>query len=333
MHQVDPGAGPVTGTAHADLITGSAGADHLLGAAGDDRLEGGGGADILAGGSGDDQLVGGAGSDTYRYDRGQGHDTIIETSRVEGSVIELGPGLAEADLLWHRDGDSLVLEVTDSGETLTYVDWWFRREVAPLEFRFADGTALSAADLDSKIKTGSEGSDTLRSNPRPERLQGLGGDDRLLGKGGDDVLVGGSGNDLLEGGAGSDSYLFAAGWGADLLVEAVDDPLATDRVLFGSGMQPLDLGFSRIEDDLLVARHQSGDSVRIGGWFVDGASIETFHTSDGAVLAGDDVNRLIESMASFTATTGLDWSDAVDQQPDEVRALLAGYWEPTGAAA
>jgi Ca2+-binding RTX toxin-like protein len=192
---------------------------------------------------------------------------------------------------------------------------------------------LSAADLDCKIKTGSEGSDTLRSNPRPERLQGLGGDDRLLGKGGDDVLVGGSGNDLLEGGDGSDSYLFAAGWGADLLVEASDDPLATDRVLFGSGMQPLDLGFSRVEDDLLVARHRSGDSVRISDWFVDGASIETFHTSDGAVLAGDDVNRLIESMASFTATTGLDWSDAVDQQPDEVRALLAGYWETTGAAA
>jgi Ca2+-binding RTX toxin-like protein len=332
-HQVEPGAGPVTGTAYADLVTGSAGADHLLGAAGDDRLDGGGGADILAGGSGADQLIGGAGSDTYRYDRGQGHDTLIETSRVEGSVIELGPGLAEADLLWQRDGDSLVLEVADSGETLTYVDWWFRRDVAPLEVRFADGTALSAADLDRKIKTGTEGSDTLRSNPHPERLQGLGGDDRLLGKGGDDVLVGGSGNDLLEGGDGSDSYLFAAGWGADLLVEEIDDPLATDRVLFGSGMQPLDLGFSRAGDDLLVARHQSGDSVRIGGWFVDGASIEAFHTSDGAVLASDDVNRLIESMASFTATTGLDWSDAVDQQPDEVRALLAGYWETTGAAA
>jgi len=333
-HAVSEAAGVITGTSYADRITGSAGADHLQGAAGDDLIEGGDSSDILDGGMGNDQLVGGNGIDIYRFDRGQGHDVISEMSRVEGSVIELGSGLAEADLLWHRVDDNLVLEVADSGETLTYLDWWNKREVAPIEVQFADGTTLDATDLNIKIKTGSDNNNTLRSNPRPERLQGLDGDDRLLGKGGDDVLVGGSGNDTLVGGDGSDTYLFSTNWGTDLIEEAADDPLSVDTVAFGSGMDSLDLGFVRSGDDLLVEQLRTGDAIRVSDWYAEsGVSIEAFRTSNGATLVGDDVNRLIDSMASFSASSGLDWSEAVAQQPEEVRVLLAGYWElPSGTA-
>ena len=39
----------------------------------------------------------------------------------------------------------------------------------------------------------------------------------LQGGGGNDTLIGGSGNDTLNGGAGNDSFVFAPGFGNDLL--------------------------------------------------------------------------------------------------------------------
>jgi Ca2+-binding RTX toxin-like protein len=300
---------------------------------GNDLIVTGAGDDVLDGGVGDDILEGGTGIDTYRFEYGSGHDTIIETGLTESSIIEIGSGVSLADLDITHDGDHLRLGILGSETSLTYLDWRHRRDVAPLEVRFNDGMQLTETELELKIKTGTDSADTLRSNRRAERLLGHGGDDTLLAKGGDDVLVGGSGNDLLDGGDGSDSYLFTTGSGSDRIVESSDDAISVDRVVFGSGTNPIDLYFSRSGEDLLVEQLNSDDQITIIGWYgSSGASIEQFSAADGSLIAGSEIDQLIESMASFTSSSGMDWSSAVSQQPDEVRTLLADYWaNPTSA--
>lgn len=59
-----------------DELDGGAFADLLEGGTGADTLYGGGGNDELVGGAGDDHLAGGFGSDTYRFEPGDGTDTL-----------------------------------------------------------------------------------------------------------------------------------------------------------------------------------------------------------------------------------------------------------------
>jgi hypothetical protein len=32
-------------------------------------------------------------------------------------------------------------------------------------------------------------------------------------------------------------------------------------------------------------------------------------------------------MASFTATSGLSWDQAIDQRPQDVQAIITAYWQ------
>jgi len=68
----------VSGGDGADKVLGDAGNDTVFGDAGDDTVFGGLGADIVVGGRGDDEVVGGAGNDVFRYERGDGSDTLLD---------------------------------------------------------------------------------------------------------------------------------------------------------------------------------------------------------------------------------------------------------------
>jgi trimeric autotransporter adhesin len=65
---------------------GGAGDDVMLGSQGDDTLYGDSGNDILLGGKGNDVLDGGTGNDLYRYNLGDGADTIVDSGRMGWSV-------------------------------------------------------------------------------------------------------------------------------------------------------------------------------------------------------------------------------------------------------
>ncbi|WP_459789796.1 cadherin domain-containing protein [Alteriqipengyuania sp. 357] len=89
-----------------DMVAGDDGRDLVIGGLGDDRLMGGRGADaitgddgaddiyggddddVIAGGRGDgDLLVGGAGNDTFKYSRGDGHDTAFDDYAASWQVV------------------------------------------------------------------------------------------------------------------------------------------------------------------------------------------------------------------------------------------------------
>ncbi|MCM1157335.1 MAG: hypothetical protein NC300_10970, partial [Bacteroidales bacterium] len=67
------------GGGETDRLYGNDGNDELYGEAGNDTLEGRAGDDLLVGGTGNDLLKGGEGNDTYRFNLGDGQDTVQES--------------------------------------------------------------------------------------------------------------------------------------------------------------------------------------------------------------------------------------------------------------
>ena len=56
--------------------------------------------------------------------------------------------------------------------------------------------------------------------------------------------------------------------------------------------------------------------------------MDRFEAGDGALLAGDRVDALIQAMSSFVDESGFDdWRDALRHRPNETQAVIAGYWQ------
>ena len=55
--------------------------------------------------------------------------------------------------------------------------------------------------------------------------------------------------------------------------------------------------------------------------------IETIQAGNGQTLLSTQVDQLIQAMAGFTQQTGLTWDQGIDQQPQEVQAVLAASWQ------
>ncbi|QQP98285.1 calcium-binding protein [Lysobacter enzymogenes] len=267
-----------------DVLRGGDGHDTLRGGAGNDRLEGGLGQDALDGGAGDDILdagedggsmyggtgadlmIGGSGnnhmeggydndSDIFRFGPRFGQSMIFNSSaRTDGVVdaIEFGAGISAADVKAMRRGESLILAVPGTGDSImVYEHFSYGPEHSAShridEVRFADGTVWTLADLTAMLLEASaqddgisltDGDDSIDALAGNDYVNGYAGDDILLGGAGDDFLYGGDGddrlvggddNDVLTGGAGNNVLL--GGNGSDALRGGDDD----DRLNGGAG--------------------------------------------------------------------------------------------------
>ena len=317
-----------------DTLYAGYGVDTLFGGGGDDQLYGEAGDDYLDGGAGNDNLHGGSGNDTYVWGMGYGNDTINNYGEYIPGIgylngtdtLVFGEGLTLASLDFTRDVQSildLVIRIRETGETLTLKDWY---QVSPDRvdrFRFADGTELTAADIDALGLTlrGTEGNDTLQAQYGwTMNLYGLGGDDtlrganmndRLYGGSGNDSLYGSAGNDLLDGGrrrrlpsgrqdVGNDTYLFGRGSGNDVIFsydtyfEGANLTNGDDAVIFGEGLTPASIEFlagGENHQDLLLRIRDTGETLSISGWaggWWD--QVDRIVFADGTVLTPAGVN-------------------------------------------
>ncbi|NOS76641.1 MAG: hypothetical protein HOP35_01715 [Nitrospira sp.] len=135
----------LTGTAGNDSITGTNLVDRITGLAGDDTIEGG---------IGNDDLRGEAGSDTYRFNLGDGIDTIDDTAAAgAGNRIQFGAGIAQSDVIFARDdaARTLMIQVGSSGTDsllLTNFDpTGVNGSIVVETLAFADGSSLNLGDL------------------------------------------------------------------------------------------------------------------------------------------------------------------------------------------
>lgn len=197
----------IFGTEQSDYLTGTSGNDTIQGLAGSDTLIADAGDDILNGGTGNDSLNGGAGSDIYVFQRGDGRDSVEDYDPTPGSfdTVRFGAGIAPSDIAITRDPyGNLYLAIGEGPDRIrirALDDAWKVERV-----RFADGSVWDAAEVESKVTTGTptEYDDVLGGMDSDDHISALGGDDKIYGSGGEDILEGGTGDDYLEGGAGID---------------------------------------------------------------------------------------------------------------------------------
>ncbi|MCB1968175.1 MAG: DUF4347 domain-containing protein, partial [Candidatus Accumulibacter sp.] len=127
----DPlGTNMLAGGSGNDIITGGSGADTISGGDGNDVLRGGDGQDELSGDAGNDLLNGGRLGDTYSFQDGWGHDTIVEAPAKanKGDVLDfsqvtqsLTHVLSGGELVSGVKSSTFSLEQSEAGDALTEI--------------------------------------------------------------------------------------------------------------------------------------------------------------------------------------------------------------------
>jgi len=225
---------PVTPTAGADIINGNPTDDTLLGLGGNDQLYGNYGNDTLDGGTGNDLMVGGQGNDTYVVDAAG--DVVVEAANA---------------------GDDLVR---------ASISYTLGNNVERL-------TLTSSANLNG---TGNGLDNTLIGNSGNNRLDGGAGNDVLFGGEGNDVLIGGTGNDRLDGGTdndqlagrqGSDTYVYAQGYGNDLIDNSGGAANDVDTLQL-VGLNSNQVRFARVGNDLQMRVLATAETLTVSGFYL-----------------------------------------------------------------
>ena len=176
-----------------DTLFGDSGSDQLNGDAGNDTLFGGAGNDQLLGGTGNDILNGGSGADQIHG--GDGYDQANYQGSTSGVAVDL------------RNGNTIGGNA--AGDTITGIE----ALVGSAYFDTLIGNG------EANILRGENGFDTLRGFGGNDRLFGGNGNDSLIGDAGFDMLTGGAGNDTLTGGVNGDTFIFADGFGKDVITD------------------------------------------------------------------------------------------------------------------
>lgn len=257
---------------------------------GADVVEGFSSPDLLDGGPGNDLLIGHAGADIYVFGRGAGSDVAHEQIGADfalgigGDEVRFAGGVGVEDVIFRREGDGLVIELTATGDSLTIRDQFAYSTVGyyiqEIEiFAFSDGSSLSAEDVERKLIE-----DAVS-----------GGDDVLRGALRDNVLDGGAGDDLLIGEDGSDIYRFGLGYGHDVIDE---QPRWINRdnanaVEFVGDIAPDDLAFERAGDDLLITLLPSDETLTVLNEFSARAThfskIQEYRFEGGETLSRSEI--------------------------------------------
>ncbi|MFM0742318.1 calcium-binding protein, partial [Paraburkholderia xenovorans] len=153
---------------------------------------------------------GDGGSDTFVFNAGYGHLEISESySGAAQPVLQLGAGISASSLTVRASSNGSGLVLTDgvAGDQITLDNMLGLSPYGVQQVQFADGTALSAAQLVRMETTGTTGNDTLYGSLGADLFDGKGGSDVEVGDGGSDTFVFNAGYGQLE---ISESYSGAA---------------------------------------------------------------------------------------------------------------------------
>ncbi len=331
-----------------DVLFGDRGNDTLRGGDGYDRLDGGVGNDVLDGGAGDDLLEGGVGDDTYQFGIGDGSDTVrdYDTDPAAIDTLRFATGIAPSDVTVSAGPEGQTITLTATGESVAIGNNRLTGAVEVEQLVFDDGTVWDAAAIDAQVAyasadaqanrlfgtagddsidaeggddtvyggaggdtlRGSEGNDQLLGGDGGDALFGDAGDDVLDGGAGDDMLAGGGGNDSLRGGAGANRYRFAAGDGQD----TVFPTSGSDVLEFAAGIAAADVAVARVGNDLVLARADSTDRVRVAGWYGSGAApLAAVEFADGTRWERDFLAREGEYNREGVTLTGTTAGDTL----------------------
>lgn len=256
-----------TGNALANTLTGGSGANVLDGGDGNDTLNGGAGADTLISGLGNDTYTVDNAGDVVIENAGEGTDNVtssvtfilgatLKNLTLYGSAAIGGTGNGLTNVLTGNSGAN-VLEGGDGNETLIggagadaligglgndifVVDnvgdvltelAGQGTDTVQSSIAFALGAEFENLTLTGTAAiagTGNAQANVLVDNTGANTLDGGAGNDTLDGGSGADRLIGGAGDDILIGGASADRFVFAAGFGNDMINVFADTTAESD---------------------------------------------------------------------------------------------------------
>ena len=267
--------------------------------AGNDTIVGFATGETLTGGRGNDSLSGGAGNDTYVYNRGDGADTITETSWGGTADRLVLSGVTADQVGLQRSGDDVTLVIAESAagagdggsiRLVAHFDTAYERGVEQIVF--ADGVVWTAATMRALVLAQAS----------------TAGNDTIVGFATGETLTGGRGNDSLSGGAGNDTYVYNRGDGADTITETTWGGTADRLVL--NGVTADQVGLQRSGDDVTLVIAESaagagdGGSIRLVAHF-DTAyerGVEQIVFADGVVWTAATMRALVLAQAATAAT-------------------------------
>ncbi len=340
---IDAGAGndSIDGyTGAGRLLRAGAGDDTVVFVARGDTVDGGTGNDTLyassgsqatgntqvAAGAGDDRMVIQGGATTYLFNRGDGRDTIFDSSAAAlADKMVFGAGITQRDLVVSRNEFDLVLGLADAahpggvgGDQITVtssldlsLDYQIER------FEFADGSVLTMAQI-AGMQPGSAGADNVTFTADRYAAFGRGGNDKqtasaqaalLDGGDGDDTLTGGAAADFLYGGKGADTL--STKGGADVIAYGSGD--GTDTVVSTGSNATLSLSAATDLAGLTLAKSANnlllsfggGDSIALRDWYASeaakGVGRLQLHDSDGEGVSIYDFKALVGAFDSARA--------------------------------
>lgn len=311
-----------------DNITGTPYDDVIYGNDGRDTLSGGSGKDILIGSHGNDTLYGGAGNDTYRWNSGDGFDTIEDNSGQNS--VEFGDGINFDDLTFTKIGENLYITVNNNpAEGLNLSKFFNSDSYKNFTLKFKDGTqhALNENGLTFRqgdtfdTINGTNFNDVIYANDGNDTVNALAGNDTVYGgKGndvidagnGDDTLVGGEGNDTLAGGVGDDTYIYNLGDGFD----TISDTDGTDKIVLGTGITADMLSFSREGNDLrIIINNDKLQGFLLKNQFAAGTSkIESIEFADESTLSLINKGFTFNQNNIDETITGTAYDDVINAQ-------------------
>ena len=302
---------------------------YLNGGDGDDFLYGGGGADILDGGAGNDYLQGDHDGDTYIFDRGYDTDTINASSDLNTVIIH---NYRASSMINTRNANNdLIINFGSANSTdCLIIDHFFDyNSNRDFNFVFDDGTVLGQYDITAKyapiygtdsddwlaiqngdngIIHGGAGNDGLSGGSGNDELYGEDGDDILYGNDGNDILDGGLGNDILNGGNGMDTYIFAKGYGNDIINEWGNDSSIVKLNDINSDEVTITDQWS---SNLVVSINGTEDTIIISN-FKWGQGTYTFEFADGAIATVNKYTWELEFIKLPDPIEGDAESDLID---------------------
>ncbi|WP_150126973.1 putative Ig domain-containing protein [Sphingomonas panacis] len=271
---------------------------------------------VFTGGAGNDVLIGASSeglADAYRFEAGFGHDIIYDNGGRQDSILFSGPGVTLADADISRDGSDLVIAFT-GGDKLTVEGYFWQFPNYDGDYQYWGQYAGVIENIYFQDTT-TETYSGLTSFDVVELLSSkTDGDDWVM----TGVRDGGAGNDILVGGGLANTYVFAAGYGHDVIKDGYYDRNGSyyqDTLIF-TGLSSNDVTISRDPSDplsIVFTIKATGETLTIDGTPDDGhnavigmnssegpggITIEHFQFTDVTLSLEDVANRVLAARAS-----------------------------------
>ncbi|MDO8742744.1 MAG: putative Ig domain-containing protein [bacterium] len=272
-------------------------------------------AKTFAGGAGNDVILGGGNATTYRFNQGDGQDTLADLGGMDTFAFGAGITVDDIRLAWedwgddaprmkvyYGAGDSDVIAVLhgeqgtieqfsfDDGSRYSFAQMADRLNFSvPIEVPVAEGRLFQSWNTgNTGMIVGTEGSDRIEANNDGNVIY-------AAGKGNDQIRI--RENDAI----GIASLLFNVGDGNDIISVVNNSNFNSQQhntsLIFGSGITPESLTFAET-----TWAHEIYDSYFLGGWamYIATDLVIGYGTQDDSIL----VDGGLDSSATFEFADG-----------------------------